>query len=91
MIKHPKRHSYIKHKIKFDVASNPEFLREGQADFVSIGRGLIADPGWPIKAATGQEEEMTESNGSCHDKEYHRCGHHGIKGCRLQHLQLNRP
>jgi NADPH-dependent 2,4-dienoyl-CoA reductase/sulfur reductase-like enzyme len=30
-------------------------LNEGKADFVAVGRGLIADPEWPVKAASGGE------------------------------------
>ena len=30
-------------------------LKEGKADFVAVGRGLIADPEWPAKAAAGEE------------------------------------
>lgn len=33
-------------------------LTEGQADFVAIGRGLIADPEWCAKAAEGRENEI---------------------------------
>lgn len=34
-----------------DVAEG--ILREGKADFVALGRTLIADPDWPIKAVLG--------------------------------------
>ena len=33
-------------------------LAEGQVDFVAIGRGLIADPSWPNKAARGAPNEI---------------------------------
>lgn len=33
-------------------------LRSGTADFVSIGRGLIADPDWPLKVRSGKEERI---------------------------------
>ena len=33
-------------------------LQEGQADFISMGRTLIADPEWPRKAAEGKEGEI---------------------------------
>ena len=39
-----------------DVAER--ILREGNADFVAIGRGLIADPDWPRKARSGDVQEI---------------------------------
>ena len=33
-------------------------IAEGKADFVAIGRGLIADPEWPKKAYEGRDEEI---------------------------------
>lgn len=33
-------------------------LEQGKADFVAIGRGLIADPEWPRKAAAGKPETI---------------------------------
>jgi len=33
-------------------------LAEGQADFVAIGRGLIADPEWPNKAHAGAPDDI---------------------------------
>ena len=35
-----------------------EILSQGKADFVALGRGLIADPDWANKAASGQEKEI---------------------------------
>lgn len=39
-----------------DVAE--QILREGNADFVAIGRGLIADPDWPRKAQSGDTDAI---------------------------------
>ncbi len=33
-------------------------LREGNADMVALGRVLIADPDWPIKAREGRQDEI---------------------------------
>jgi hypothetical protein len=33
-------------------------LRQNQADFVAVDRGLIADPEWPRKALEGGEKEI---------------------------------
>jgi 2,4-dienoyl-CoA reductase (NADPH2) len=33
-------------------------LREGAADFVALGRGLLADPQWPRKALSGATDEI---------------------------------
>ena len=35
-----------------------EALRDGQADFIGLGRPLIADPDWPIKTAESRIEEI---------------------------------
>ena len=35
-----------------------EILRDGKADFVCIGRGLIADPYWPTKVKEGRLEDI---------------------------------
>ena len=35
-----------------------EILRDGKADFVCIGRGLIADPYWPTKVKEGKLEDI---------------------------------
>ena len=41
---------------------HPEFcekvLAEGDADFVGLGRSLLADPEWPMKAAEGRVEDI---------------------------------
>jgi 2,4-dienoyl-CoA reductase-like NADH-dependent reductase (Old Yellow Enzyme family)/thioredoxin reductase len=35
-----------------------KILEEGQADFVAVGRGFIADPEWALKAAQGKKKEI---------------------------------
>ncbi|MBI3898901.1 MAG: FAD-dependent oxidoreductase [Gammaproteobacteria bacterium] len=35
-----------------------EVLQKGQADFVALGRSLLADPDWPNKVAAGQPAEV---------------------------------
>jgi len=35
-----------------------KILARGEADFVAMGRALIADPEWPLKAKEGREEEI---------------------------------
>jgi len=48
--------------ITVGVIREPEFaeqiLADGRADFVAIGRGLIADPEWPRKAQEGRSNEI---------------------------------
>lgn len=35
-----------------------EILGKGKADLIATGRGLIADPYWPLKAQTGRTDEI---------------------------------
>jgi 2,4-dienoyl-CoA reductase-like NADH-dependent reductase (Old Yellow Enzyme family) len=42
-----------------DPAVAEATLREGKANLVAIGRGLIADPEWPNKVRDGREAEIT--------------------------------
>ena len=37
-----------------------EVLNTGRADLVAVGRGLIADPDWPIKVREGRFDEIVE-------------------------------
>lgn len=41
-------------------------LKEGKADYVIIGRGLLADPYWPQKTRQGREDEIVPCIG-CHE------------------------
>ena len=41
-------------------------LDDGKADYVIIGRGLLADPYWPRKAQQGRDEEIVPCIG-CHE------------------------
>ncbi len=36
-----------------------QVLQEGKADFIAIGRGLLADPDWPNKVMEGRPEDIT--------------------------------
>lgn len=42
--------------------NDPQFaesvIRDGKADLVAIGRGLIADPAWPLKASEGRFDDI---------------------------------
>ncbi len=49
-------------------------LRDGKADFICVGRALIADPDWPKKIANGQIEEIRPCL-SCN--ECRQAGHRG--------------
>lgn len=53
-------------------------LSEGKADFIGIGRGLIADPYWCKKAENGEEEHIRKCI-SCNI------------GCAGHRIGLNRP
>ena len=48
--------------IAVGVIREPHFaekiLSQGKADFIALGRGLIADPDWANKARMGQEKEI---------------------------------
>ncbi|HSR14061.1 MAG TPA: FAD-dependent oxidoreductase, partial [Thermodesulfobacteriota bacterium] len=48
-------------------------LREGKADLIAVGRGLIADPEWPRKAKEGMAERIVpciSCNQGCNDRMY---------------------
>jgi 2,4-dienoyl-CoA reductase-like NADH-dependent reductase (Old Yellow Enzyme family)/thioredoxin reductase len=62
--------------IAVGVIREPAFaeqvLADGKADFVAIGRGLLADPDWPAKAAAGRSEDIRRCI-SCNYCEGQRC------------------
>jgi 2-enoate reductase len=41
-------------------------IAEGKADMVALGRGLLADPYWPVKTAEGRVQDIRPCIG-CHD------------------------
>lgn len=53
-------------------------LEEGKADFVAIGRGLVCDPDFPNKVASGRVNEIRPCVGCLH------CIHMGIKSQPLE-------
>ena len=46
-----------------------EVLREGRASLVAVGRGLIADPDWPLKVREGRTTDIVACTGcdNCFD------------------------
>ena len=51
-----------------DVSRALEALNQGRADLIAVGRGLIADPDWPIKVQTGRVHEIVQCTqcDACH-------------------------
>jgi 2,4-dienoyl-CoA reductase-like NADH-dependent reductase (Old Yellow Enzyme family)/thioredoxin reductase len=50
-----------------------DLLRQGKADLIAVGRGLIADPDWPKKAQEGRPETIRpciSCNQGCSDRMY---------------------
>jgi len=48
-----------------------EILEDGKADFIALGRPLLADPYWPEKAREGRAEDIApciRCNEGCHDR-----------------------
>ena len=41
-----------------DPSLAEEILRDGKADYICLGRGLMADPHWPNKAKAGRVEDI---------------------------------
>jgi 2,4-dienoyl-CoA reductase-like NADH-dependent reductase (Old Yellow Enzyme family)/thioredoxin reductase len=41
-----------------DPRMGEKVLKEGKADFIALGRALIADPDWPQKAASGKIQKI---------------------------------
>lgn len=41
-----------------DPNEGDRFVRDGLADLIMLGRPLVTDPGWGLKAATGREAEI---------------------------------
>jgi len=55
--------------IAVGVIREPDFasrvLEEGKADFIAIGRGLLADPEWAAKAKAGRADEIRKCISCC--------------------------
>jgi 2,4-dienoyl-CoA reductase (NADPH2) len=56
-----------------------QVLASGQADFVAVGRGAIADPEWVTKAKEGRSDEIRPCIGIVQDCRYA----HGILSCAV--------
>jgi 2-enoate reductase len=49
-----------------DPALAEKVLKEGKADFIALGRALIADPDWPKKVREGKVDDITPCL-ACHE------------------------
>lgn len=65
-----------------DVAE--EIIASGSADFVSLGRPLLADPDWALKAREGRKDEITPCI-RCNDG----CLHRGLNAGRSTGCAVN--
>jgi len=48
-----------------------DIIGSGKADFIALGRPLLADPYWPVKAKEGRAEDIVpciRCNEGCHDR-----------------------
>lgn len=61
-----------------------EIIESGSADFVSLGRAMLADPDWTIKALTGRRTEITPCI-RCNDG----CLHRGLNVGRSSGCSVN--
>lgn len=73
----------IKREVKIPIITvgvirDPEvaesFLKEGKADFIALGRALLADPDWVNKAAEGRPEDIRKCTSCnwCHARGHQR-------------------
>jgi len=61
-----------------EPAMADEFIREGKCDFVALGRSLLADAEWPVKAQEGREDEIIRCfacGRGCGDRSFSPEGH----------------
>ncbi len=61
-----------------------EIIASGSADFVSLGRAMLADPDWTAKALSGREQEITPCI-RCNDG----CLHRGLNAGRSSGCSVN--
>lgn len=61
-----------------------EILASGSADFVSLGRAMLADPDWTVKALTGRQLQITPCI-RCNDG----CLHRGLNVGRSSGCSVN--
>jgi len=68
---------------RVDPELGEQVLREGKADFVAIGKGLIADPELPKKASEGRVEDIVPCTTCCY------CLHHIMHKGEELHCSVN--